>query len=93
MVRQAEEEAVAKAKEARIIVLAGQQPAEVQHRMMGNIRIDGGESGERNGRVPEVGGVGCTSTVVGTAARKKKVRDATLRSEQFFFVGTGLVHR
>jgi hypothetical protein len=56
MVRQAEEEAVAKAKEVRIIVLAGQEPGEVQHRMMGNIRTDGGESGERNGRVPEVGG-------------------------------------
>jgi hypothetical protein len=35
MVRQAEEEAVAKAKEARIIVLAGQEAGEVQHRMMG----------------------------------------------------------
>jgi hypothetical protein len=35
MVRQAEEEAVAKAKEARIIVLAGQEAGEVQHEMMG----------------------------------------------------------
>jgi hypothetical protein len=35
MVRQAEEEAVAKSKEARIIVIAGQEAGEVQHRMMG----------------------------------------------------------
>jgi microsomal dipeptidase-like Zn-dependent dipeptidase len=35
MVRQAEEEAVAKAKEARIIVLAGQEAGEVQHNLMG----------------------------------------------------------
>jgi hypothetical protein len=35
MVRQAEEEAVAKAKEARIIVLAGQEAGQPQHCMMG----------------------------------------------------------
>jgi hypothetical protein len=43
MVRQAEEEAVAKAQDARIIVLAGQEAGEVQHRMMGAYVLMEGE--------------------------------------------------